>query len=134
VEDKEPNMTSIKVSIDLLKRMEKALKESGWKQPMDGCDYMHSDYLDEHVQEAEKRARETLDRVDELIDILGLREEYADETTKIYRPWSPYGNMPYYETTTVRGVHRFLTDVHAAHEASTGAEALARIKSVLGKK
>jgi len=127
-------MSNIKVPIDRLKRMEKALKESGWEQPALGYDYVHADYRDEHVQAAEKRAEETLKRIDELIDVLGLRDEYPDVTTQAVRPWIGIGYEPYYETITAFGRHKFLADIHAAHEASTGAEALARIKSALGKK
>jgi hypothetical protein len=86
------------------------------------------------VQKADKRASAALARVDELIDVLGLRDQYPDVTTQVYRPWNVGGLAPYYETVTTYGREQFLKDIHDAHQASEGAEALGRIRSVLGKK
>ena len=126
-------MTYIKVHHQRLQQMKDALKESGWDDLGGIGQLNHADYRDEHIQAVKAKAADTLDRVDELIDVLGLRDEYPDETTQIYRPWDPYGNGAYYETQTTYGRTRFLADIHAAHQATASNDALKRIRSVLGK-
>ena len=91
--------------------------------------------LRRNLSQAEKHAAD----IDAVIDGLGIREAYPNETIESKEP-SYYGGSPFgqYHMQTVTRTHfgrtKFLADVRLAADAARGSEAAARIAAALKSK
>jgi len=114
---------------------QEALQMSGWRKI--GRRYYHSASLDHFQGEERSRYRDKASRLESelataleaMIDVLGVRDAYSDETTPDYvtsmlTPWS----TPY---ITHYGRDQFLADLKQLRGAQNSDAAISRLRSAI---